>query len=90
MTAAESRVFWLGLVICPVIWMFFLVAALFSLKFKWLVSELLKIIFCSGCCGLNLSFVKTTNTQKLALITNLAGFNFGSGTLAFIVLFKIL
>ena len=37
-TTAESRVFWLGLVICPLIWMFFLIAALFSLKFKWLVS----------------------------------------------------
>lgn len=37
-TTVESRLFWLGLVICPLIWMFFLVAALFSLKFKWLVS----------------------------------------------------
>ncbi|XP_027057490.1 Golgi apparatus membrane protein TVP23 homolog B-like [Pocillopora damicornis] len=36
-TTAESRVFWLGLVICPIIWTFFLVAALFSLKFKWLL-----------------------------------------------------
>lgn len=36
-TTAESRVFWLGLVICPLIWMFFLIAALFSLKFKWLL-----------------------------------------------------
>ncbi|XP_073246482.1 Golgi apparatus membrane protein TVP23 homolog B-like [Porites lutea] len=36
-TTAESRVFWLGLVICPLIWMLFLVAALFSLKFKWLL-----------------------------------------------------
>lgn len=38
-TTVESRLFWLGLVICPLIWMFFLVAALFSLKFKWLVSK---------------------------------------------------
>ncbi|XP_068672321.1 Golgi apparatus membrane protein TVP23 homolog B-like isoform X1 [Montipora foliosa] len=36
-SSAESRVFWLGLVICPLVWMFFLVAALFSLKFKWLL-----------------------------------------------------
>lgn len=36
-TTVESRLFWLALVICPLIWMFFLVAALFSLKFKWLL-----------------------------------------------------
>ena len=44
MSTAESRVFWLGLVICPLIWTFFLVAALFSLKFKWLVSRLVKFL----------------------------------------------
>jgi len=44
-TTAESRVFWLGLVICPLIWMLFLVAALFSLKFKWLVSLFLLLLW---------------------------------------------
>ncbi|XP_031575293.1 uncharacterized Golgi apparatus membrane protein-like protein CG5021 isoform X2 [Actinia tenebrosa] len=36
-TPLESRLFWLGLIICPIIWTFFLVAALFALKFKWLL-----------------------------------------------------
>ncbi|XP_016047734.2 Golgi apparatus membrane protein TVP23 homolog A [Erinaceus europaeus] len=35
-TEAEARIFWLGLVICPLIWTVFLFSALFSLKLKWL------------------------------------------------------
>ncbi|XP_046403311.1 uncharacterized Golgi apparatus membrane protein-like protein CG5021 isoform X2 [Ischnura elegans] len=35
--ASESRVFWLGLILCPVIWSIFFLLALFSLKFKWLL-----------------------------------------------------
>ncbi|XP_034645651.1 Golgi apparatus membrane protein TVP23 homolog B-like isoform X4 [Trachemys scripta elegans] len=33
---AESRIFWLGLVTCPVIWVIFAFSALFSFKVKWL------------------------------------------------------
>lgn len=36
-TEAEARIFWLGLIICPVIWTLFFFSTLFSLKLKWLV-----------------------------------------------------
>lgn len=36
-TEAEARIFWLGLIICPVIWIVFFFSTLFSLKLKWLV-----------------------------------------------------
>lgn len=36
-TEAEERVFWLGLVICPIIWVVFFFSTLFSLRLKWLV-----------------------------------------------------
>uniref|UniRef100_A0A3Q3E179 Golgi apparatus membrane protein TVP23 homolog n=1 Tax=Labrus bergylta TaxID=56723 RepID=A0A3Q3E179_9LABR len=35
---AEARIFWLGLIICPLIWTFFFFTSLFSLKIKWLFS----------------------------------------------------
>ncbi|XP_063764568.1 Golgi apparatus membrane protein TVP23 homolog A-like isoform X1 [Eleginops maclovinus] len=35
-TEAEARIFWLGLIICPLIWIFFFFTSLFSLKIKWL------------------------------------------------------
>ncbi|XP_047569339.1 Golgi apparatus membrane protein TVP23 homolog A isoform X2 [Lutra lutra] len=36
-TEAEARIFWLGLIICPLIWIVFFFSTLFSLKLKWLV-----------------------------------------------------
>lgn len=38
-TEAEARIFWLGLVICPMIWIVFFFSTLFSLKLKWLVRQ---------------------------------------------------
>ncbi|KAJ8363944.1 hypothetical protein SKAU_G00127750 [Synaphobranchus kaupii] len=35
-TEAEARIFWLGLIICPLIWTGFFFSTLFSLKLKWL------------------------------------------------------
>ncbi|CAN9499144.1 unnamed protein product [Ophioblennius macclurei] len=35
-TEVEARIFWLGLIICPLIWTFFFFTSLFSLKIKWL------------------------------------------------------
>lgn len=35
---AESRIFWLGLITCPMIWVIFAFSALFSFRVKWLVS----------------------------------------------------
>uniref|UniRef100_A0A674H4R9 Golgi apparatus membrane protein TVP23 homolog n=1 Tax=Taeniopygia guttata TaxID=59729 RepID=A0A674H4R9_TAEGU len=55
-TEAEARIFWLGLIICPVIWTMFFFSTLFSLKLKWLVSQgVLKTIF-TNLCVLNQVF----------------------------------
>lgn len=35
---SESRMFWLGLIVCPVLWVVFAFSVLFSFKVKWLVS----------------------------------------------------
>ncbi|XP_028175277.1 uncharacterized Golgi apparatus membrane protein-like protein CG5021 isoform X2 [Ostrinia furnacalis] len=37
--ANESRLFWLGLVLCPLVWALFFVVCLFRLKFEWMVSD---------------------------------------------------
>lgn len=42
-TEAEARIFWLGLIICPLIWTFFFFTSLFSLKIKWLVRHMLLV-----------------------------------------------
>lgn len=34
---SESRIFWLGLIICPIIWVVFAFSVLFSVKIKWMV-----------------------------------------------------
>ncbi|XP_070338408.1 Golgi apparatus membrane protein TVP23 homolog C isoform X3 [Equus asinus] len=34
---AESRIFWLGLIACPVLWVIFAFSALFSFRMKWLM-----------------------------------------------------
>ncbi|XP_004069768.1 Golgi apparatus membrane protein TVP23 homolog A isoform X1 [Oryzias latipes] len=36
-TQTEARIFWLGLIICPLIWTIFFFTALFSLKIEWLL-----------------------------------------------------
>ncbi|CAJ1057454.1 Golgi apparatus membrane protein TVP23 homolog A-like isoform X1 [Xyrichtys novacula] len=35
-TETEARIFWLGLIICPLIWTLFFFSSLFSMKIKWL------------------------------------------------------
>ncbi|XP_077173322.1 Golgi apparatus membrane protein TVP23 homolog A isoform X1 [Paroedura picta] len=35
-TEVEARIFWLGLIVCPVIWTMFFFSTLFSLKLRWL------------------------------------------------------
>ncbi|KAM9336303.1 Golgi apparatus membrane protein TVP23 homolog B isoform 2-T2 [Symphorus nematophorus] len=32
---SESRIFWLGLIVCPVLWVIFFFSTLFSTKIKW-------------------------------------------------------
>ncbi|XP_075435796.1 Golgi apparatus membrane protein TVP23 homolog C isoform X1 [Ascaphus truei] len=41
---AESRIFWLGLVTCPIIWVIFAFTALFSLKVKWLAVVIMGVV----------------------------------------------
>lgn len=36
---AESRIFWLGLIVCPVLWVIFAFSTLFSFRIKWVVSS---------------------------------------------------
>uniref|UniRef100_A0A1A9WAY7 Golgi apparatus membrane protein TVP23 homolog n=1 Tax=Glossina brevipalpis TaxID=37001 RepID=A0A1A9WAY7_9MUSC len=33
----EARIFWLGLILCPMFWALFFIVDLFGLKFKWLL-----------------------------------------------------
>ncbi|XP_070838135.1 Golgi apparatus membrane protein TVP23 homolog B [Chaetodon trifascialis] len=35
-SSAESRIFWLGLIVCPVFWVIFMFSTIFSFKIKWL------------------------------------------------------
>ncbi|XP_035772798.1 uncharacterized Golgi apparatus membrane protein-like protein CG5021 [Anopheles albimanus] len=39
----EVRIFWMALVLCPVIWAFFFIVALFGFKFKWLLLVLIAL-----------------------------------------------
>ncbi|XP_060108379.1 Golgi apparatus membrane protein TVP23 homolog B-like [Heteronotia binoei] len=40
---AESRIFWLGLITCPLLWVIFAFSALFSFKVKWLAVVILGV-----------------------------------------------
>ncbi|KAM8945275.1 Golgi apparatus membrane protein TVP23 homolog B-like isoform 1-T1 [Pelodytes ibericus] len=41
---AESRIFWLGLISCPIIWVIFAFSALFSFKVKWLAVVIMGVV----------------------------------------------
>lgn len=41
---SESRIFWLGLIVCPVIWVIFVFSALFSFKIKWLAVVIMGLV----------------------------------------------
>jgi len=43
-TAAESRMFWLSLVVCQALWIVFCVGSIFTFNFKWTVSTLICIV----------------------------------------------
>uniref|UniRef100_A0A182INS4 Golgi apparatus membrane protein TVP23 homolog n=1 Tax=Anopheles atroparvus TaxID=41427 RepID=A0A182INS4_ANOAO len=40
----ETRIFWMALAICPVVWAFFFVVALFGLKLKWLLLVFIALV----------------------------------------------
>ncbi|XP_037547211.1 Golgi apparatus membrane protein TVP23 homolog B [Nematolebias whitei] len=41
---SESRIFWLGLIICPVIWVVFAFSVLFSVKIKWMPLVIMGVV----------------------------------------------
>ncbi|NP_001268798.1 Golgi apparatus membrane protein TVP23 homolog B [Meleagris gallopavo] len=41
---SESRIFWLGLITCPIIWVIFAFSALFSFKVKWLAVVMMGVV----------------------------------------------
>uniref|UniRef100_A0A8C5R5M2 Golgi apparatus membrane protein TVP23 homolog n=1 Tax=Leptobrachium leishanense TaxID=445787 RepID=A0A8C5R5M2_9ANUR len=41
---AESRIFWLGLITCPIIWVILAFSALFSFKVKWLAVVIMGVV----------------------------------------------
>ncbi|XP_058139436.1 Golgi apparatus membrane protein TVP23 homolog C [Dasypus novemcinctus] len=41
---AESRIFWLGLITCPVLWVIFAFSALFSFRVKWLAVVIMGVV----------------------------------------------
>lgn len=43
-SSADSRVFWLGLIVCPMFWVFFVFSAIFSLKLKWLAVVIMGLV----------------------------------------------
>ncbi|KAG5832682.1 Golgi apparatus membrane protein TVP23 homolog B-like isoform X2 [Anguilla rostrata] len=43
-SSAESRIFWLGLVVCPIVWVFFVFSTLFSFKIKWLAVVIMGVV----------------------------------------------
>ncbi|XP_053680410.1 uncharacterized Golgi apparatus membrane protein-like protein CG5021 [Anopheles nili] len=40
----EARIFWTALVVCPVVWVFLFIVALFGLKFKWLLLVFIALV----------------------------------------------
>ncbi|XP_017288139.1 Golgi apparatus membrane protein TVP23 homolog B [Kryptolebias marmoratus] len=41
---SESRIFWLGLIICPIIWVIFAFSILFSVKIKWMPLVIMGVV----------------------------------------------
>ncbi|XP_029383571.1 Golgi apparatus membrane protein TVP23 homolog B [Echeneis naucrates] len=41
---SESRIFWLGLIICPVLWAIFVFSTLFSFNIKWLPVVIMGVV----------------------------------------------
>ncbi|XP_011347615.1 uncharacterized Golgi apparatus membrane protein-like protein CG5021 isoform X2 [Ooceraea biroi] len=46
--AAEARIFWLALILCPLFWSILFIAALFTFKFKWLLLVSIAIVLNSA------------------------------------------
>ncbi|XP_036408668.1 Golgi apparatus membrane protein TVP23 homolog B-like [Megalops cyprinoides] len=43
-SSSESRIFWLGLTVCPIVWVFFIFSTIFSFKIKWLAVVIMGVV----------------------------------------------
>ncbi|XP_051742669.1 Golgi apparatus membrane protein TVP23 homolog B [Ctenopharyngodon idella] len=41
---SDSRIFWFGLIVCPVFWFFFVFTSLFSFNIKWLAVVIMGVV----------------------------------------------
>ncbi|KAM6951676.1 Golgi apparatus membrane protein TVP23 homolog B [Aplochiton taeniatus] len=41
---SESTIFWLGLIVCPIIWVIFAFSSLFSFRIKWLAVVIMGVV----------------------------------------------
>ncbi|XP_028843338.1 Golgi apparatus membrane protein TVP23 homolog B [Denticeps clupeoides] len=73
-SSSESRIFWLGLVVCPFFWVLFVFSALLSLKLKWLAVVLMGVALqWANLYGyVRCKVGRGTNLKKMA--TNYLGF----------------
>lgn len=68
--AREVRIFWMGLIIPPVLWGLFFLGALFGLKFKWIVLVMIAL-------ALNFANLHGYTKCKFGSGTNLKDATFG-------------
>ncbi|XP_028267776.1 Golgi apparatus membrane protein TVP23 homolog B-like isoform X2 [Parambassis ranga] len=43
-STADAQVFWLGLILCPILWVFFVFSTVFSLKLRWLAVVIMGLV----------------------------------------------
>ncbi|CAK6963059.1 Golgi apparatus membrane protein TVP23 homolog B [Scomber scombrus] len=43
-SSAEARIFWLGLIVCPIFWIIFVFSTIFSFKIKWLAVVIMGLV----------------------------------------------
>ncbi|XP_070704160.1 Golgi apparatus membrane protein TVP23 homolog B [Pempheris klunzingeri] len=43
-SSAESRIFWIGLIVCPIFWVIFVFSTIFSFKIKWLAVVIMGLV----------------------------------------------
>uniref|UniRef100_A0A673ALV1 Golgi apparatus membrane protein TVP23 homolog n=2 Tax=Sphaeramia orbicularis TaxID=375764 RepID=A0A673ALV1_9TELE len=43
-STAESRIFWVGLIVCPIFWIIFVFSTIFSFKIKWLAVVIMGLV----------------------------------------------
>ncbi|KAL6477147.1 hypothetical protein MHYP_G00156460 [Metynnis hypsauchen] len=43
-SSSESRLFWLGLIVCPILWVVFVFSTLISFKIKWLAVVIMGLV----------------------------------------------